>query len=113
MRAREGVMACSEMGLNKETLDKVRGWAQGEGGGWPAAAEGNGWARVHPPAAACCGPGLPHPSLQPALPTPPQMTPIVPTWQSDSGSMDGLLELLTRCGRDVAEVRGGRGLPAA
>jgi glutamate synthase (NADPH/NADH) len=32
------------------------------------------------------------------------MTPIVPTWQSDSGSMDGLLELLVRTGRDVAEV---------
>jgi hypothetical protein len=37
------------------------------------------------------------------------MTPIVPTWQSDSGSMDGLLELLTRCGRDVAEVGAGTG----
>lgn len=54
MRAREGVMACSGLGLDKETLDKL--------------------------------------------------TPIVPVWQSDSGSMDGLLELLTRCGRDVAEV---------
>jgi hypothetical protein len=29
MRAREGVMACSEMGLDKETMEKVRG----EGGG--------------------------------------------------------------------------------
>jgi glutamate synthase domain-containing protein 1 len=32
------------------------------------------------------------------------MTPIIPQWQSDSGSFDGLLELLTRCGRDIPEV---------
>jgi glutamate synthase domain-containing protein 1 len=28
----------------------------------------------------------------------------VPEWQSDSGAFDGLLELLTRCGRDIPEV---------
>ncbi|KAF8066383.1 Glutamate synthase [NADH] [Scenedesmus sp. PABB004] len=32
------------------------------------------------------------------------LTPIVPAWQSDSGAFDGLLELLTRCGRDIPEV---------
>jgi hypothetical protein len=46
---------------------------------------------------ACEGLGLDKETLQ-------KLTPIVPAWQSDSGSMDGLLELLTRCGRDVAEV---------
>eukprot|EP00877_Chromochloris_zofingiensis_P004027 jgi/Chrzof1/13625/Cz08g04180.t1 len=33
-----------------------------------------------------------------------KLTPIVPPWQSDSGAFDGMLELLTRCGRDVPEV---------
>lgn len=33
-----------------------------------------------------------------------QLEPIVPEWQSDSGAFDGLLELLTRCGRDIPEV---------
>jgi hypothetical protein len=33
-----------------------------------------------------------------------QLTPIVPAWQSDSGAFDGMLELLTRCGRDIPEV---------
>ncbi len=33
-----------------------------------------------------------------------QLLPIIPPWQSDSGAFDGLLELLTRCGRDIAEV---------
>lgn len=28
----------------------------------------------------------------------------MPAWQSDSGAFDGLLELLTRCGRDIPEV---------
>jgi glutamate synthase (NADPH/NADH) len=32
------------------------------------------------------------------------LTPIVPAWQSDSGAFDGMLELLTRCGRDIPEV---------
>jgi glutamate synthase (NADPH/NADH) len=35
---------------------------------------------------------------------PTQLEPIVPEWQSDSGAFDGLLELLTRCGRDIPEV---------
>eukprot|EP00879_Flechtneria_rotunda_P003043 GHRR01003263.1.p1 GENE.GHRR01003263.1~~GHRR01003263.1.p1 ORF type:complete len:2008 (+),score=728.67 GHRR01003263.1:1512-7535(+) len=33
-----------------------------------------------------------------------KLTPIVPQWQSDSGAFDGLLELLTRCGRDMPET---------
>ena len=33
-----------------------------------------------------------------------KLTPVVPEWQSDSGALDGLLELLTRSGRDVAEA---------
>lgn len=28
----------------------------------------------------------------------------MPAWQSDSGAFDGMLELLTRCGRDIPEV---------
>eukprot|EP00878_Enallax_costatus_P000131 GHUV01000172.1.p1 GENE.GHUV01000172.1~~GHUV01000172.1.p1 ORF type:complete len:2326 (+),score=665.07 GHUV01000172.1:565-6978(+) len=33
-----------------------------------------------------------------------KLEPVVPEWQSDSGAVDGLLELLTRCGRDIPEV---------
>ncbi|WIA23003.1 hypothetical protein OEZ85_001356 [Tetradesmus obliquus] len=54
MTAREGVMACEALGLDKQELEKLE--------------------------------------------------PIVPEWQSDSGAFDGLLELLTRCGRDIPEV---------
>lgn len=39
--------------------------------------------------------------LPPAL----QLLPIVPPNQSDSGSFDGVLELLVRTGRDIAQVR--------
>ncbi|KIZ01899.1 glutamate synthase (NADPH/NADH) [Monoraphidium neglectum] len=55
------------------------------------------WMRSREGVMACEGLGLDKETLQ-------KLTPIVPAWQSDSGSMDGLLELLTRCGRDVAEV---------
>jgi glutamate synthase (NADPH/NADH) len=55
------------------------------------------WMRAREGVMACAGLGLDADTLA-------KLTPIVPTWQSDSGSMDGLLELLTRCGRDVAEV---------
>ncbi|KAF6263375.1 hypothetical protein COO60DRAFT_459133 [Scenedesmus sp. NREL 46B-D3] len=54
MTAREGVMACEALGLDKQELEKLE--------------------------------------------------PVVPEWQSDSGAFDGLLELLTRCGRDIPEV---------
>ena len=47
---------------------------------------------------------LPLPPSPLLLLPPLQMTPIIPQWQSDSGSFDGLLELLTRCGRDIPEV---------
>ena len=56
------------------------------------------WLRSREGVVACAALGL----------TPEQvarLTPVVAEWQSDSGSFDSVLELLTRTGRDIAEVR--------
>lgn len=48
---------------------------------------------------------LTHPLLtRPSLPSPLQLEPIIPSNSSDSGAFDSVLELLTRCGRDIPEV---------
>eukprot|EP00775_Hariotina_reticulata_P011474 gene11474-11618_t len=76
MTAREGVMACEALGLTKDELEKSR----------PGSLNVQNYKA----------------QMQPPLKV--QLTPIVPQWQSDSGAFDGLLELLTRCGRDIPEV---------
>lgn len=45
----------------------------------------------------CAGLGLPPAILQ-------KLLPVVPQWQSDSGSFDTVLELLVRSGRDLPEA---------
>ena len=45
----------------------------------------------------CAGLGLPPAILQ-------KLLPVVPEWQSDSGSFDTVLELLVRSGRDLPEA---------
>ncbi len=100
-------MKCQNLGLVQErTLQKVRGlpgMGHGEavwGGG--AAVSGARAELTCLPAALCCPPMLlclaasSHPLPAAGTPCPLQLLPIVPPNQSDSGSFDGVLELLVR-----------------
>ena len=55
------------------------------------------WMKARQGLMKCAGLGLPPAILQ-------KLLPVVPEWQSDSGSFDTVLELLVRSGRDLPEA---------